>query len=86
MYQRVIIPPSFEQVQGSPPPGMTDIETEHSAAAKDSSPPVLHHDSSSVNFASQTALDIIVECKGTEAKRKMAELLASCAGNTLTAA
>ena len=41
---------------------------------------------SSVKFASQAALDIIVEYKGTEAKRKMSELLASCAGNPLTAA
>ncbi|EGF76439.1 hypothetical protein BATDEDRAFT_28349 [Batrachochytrium dendrobatidis JAM81] len=41
---------------------------------------------SSVAFASQTALDIIVQIKGTEAKRKMAELLASCEGNPLTAA
>jgi hypothetical protein len=41
---------------------------------------------SSVKFASQAALDIIVEYKGTEAKLKMTELLASCAGNPLTAA
>ncbi|KAI8893780.1 hypothetical protein BC833DRAFT_607256 [Globomyces pollinis-pini] len=41
---------------------------------------------SSVKFASQAALDIIVEKKGTVAKRKMSELLASCAGNPLTAA
>ncbi|EGF76149.1 hypothetical protein BATDEDRAFT_92995 [Batrachochytrium dendrobatidis JAM81] len=40
----------------------------------------------SVTFASQTALDIIVQIKGTEAKRKMAELLASCEGSPLTAA
>ena len=40
----------------------------------------------SVTFASQTALAIIVEFKGTEAKRKMVELLASCEGNPLTAA
>ena len=40
---------------------------------------------SSVSFASQTALDIIVEIKGKEAKLKMAELLASCEGNPLTA-
>jgi hypothetical protein len=40
---------------------------------------------SKVTFASQTALDIIVENKGTEAKRKMSELLASCEGNPLTA-
>ncbi|EGF78958.1 hypothetical protein BATDEDRAFT_90343 [Batrachochytrium dendrobatidis JAM81] len=41
---------------------------------------------SSVAFASQTALDIIVQIKGTEAKRKMEELLASCEGSPLTAA
>lgn len=41
---------------------------------------------SSVKFASQTALDIIIEYKGPEAKCKMSELLASCAGNSLTAA
>lgn len=41
---------------------------------------------SSVTYASQTALDIIVANKGVEAKRKMAELLASCEGNPLTAA
>ena len=40
----------------------------------------------SVTFASQTALDIIVENKGTEAKRKMEDLLASCERNPLTAA
>ena len=40
----------------------------------------------SVTFASETALSIIVEYKGTEAKRKMVELLASCEGNPLTAA
>lgn len=41
---------------------------------------------SSVTYASQTALDFIVANKGVEAKRKMAELLASCEGNPLTAA
>ena len=41
---------------------------------------------SSVTFASQAALDIIVEIKGKEAKRQMVELLASCEWNPLTAA
>jgi hypothetical protein len=41
---------------------------------------------SSVKFASQAALDIIVQEKRTEAKLKMRELLDSCAGNPLTAA
>ena len=40
---------------------------------------------SSVSYASATALDIIVANKGAEAKRKMAELLESSAGNPLTA-
>jgi hypothetical protein len=40
----------------------------------------------SVTFASQTALAIIVEIKGKEAKLKIKELLASCEGNPLTAA
>jgi hypothetical protein len=40
---------------------------------------------SSVNFASQTALDIIVRNIGQEAKNNMSQLLASCAGNPLTA-
>jgi hypothetical protein len=40
----------------------------------------------SVIFASNTALAIIVKNKGTEAKRKMVDLLASCEGNPLTAA
>jgi hypothetical protein len=40
---------------------------------------------SSVSYASQTALDIIVANKGSEAKNKMAELLESSAGNPLTA-
>jgi hypothetical protein len=41
---------------------------------------------SSVCFASQTALDIIVREKGKEAKCKMRELIAACEGNRLTAA
>ena len=41
---------------------------------------------SSVCFASQTALDIIVEKKGRAAKLRMADLLDSCEGNPLTAA
>ncbi|KAI3653953.1 hypothetical protein MP228_001104 [Amoeboaphelidium protococcarum] len=41
---------------------------------------------SSVCFASQTALDIIVREKGKEAKLKMRELIAACEGNRLTAA
>jgi hypothetical protein len=41
---------------------------------------------SSVTYASQTALDMIVANKGIEANRNMAELLASCEGNPLTAA
>jgi hypothetical protein len=40
---------------------------------------------SSVSYASETALDIIVANKGAEAKHKMAELLESSAGNPLTA-
>eukprot|EP00158_Paraphelidium_tribonemae_P001817 Partr_v1_DN24849_c2_g2_i1_m29800 putative crinkler (CRN) family protein len=40
---------------------------------------------SSVTYASETALDIIVANKGAEAKHKMAELLESSAGNPLTA-
>jgi hypothetical protein len=40
----------------------------------------------SVIFASETALEIIVQNKGTEAKRKMVDLLESCEGNPLTAA
>ena len=41
---------------------------------------------SSVCYASQTALNIIVRHKGNEAKRRMSELLASCQGNPLIAA
>ena len=41
---------------------------------------------SSVAFASKTALDIIVEKKGAEAKLRIRELLAACDGNPLTAA
>jgi len=41
---------------------------------------------SSVCYASQAALDIIVEIKGSQAKHKMRDLLASCEGNPLTAA
>jgi hypothetical protein len=51
-----------------------------------SNPSALPFTESSVQFASQTALDIIVQYKGTEAKRKMSELLSSCEGNPLTAA
>jgi hypothetical protein len=40
---------------------------------------------SSVCYASQAALDIIVRNKGKEAKEKMEGLLASCEGNPLTA-
>jgi hypothetical protein len=41
--------------------------------------------SSSVCYASLTALKIIVRNKGDEAKRKMRNMLASCEGNPLTA-
>jgi hypothetical protein len=41
---------------------------------------------SSVRYASPTALNIIVQYKGIEAKRRMRALLASCDGNSLTAA
>ncbi|KAI3649826.1 hypothetical protein MP228_005458 [Amoeboaphelidium protococcarum] len=42
--------------------------------------------SSSVCYASQTALDIIVRHKGIEAKRRMCCLIASCEWNPLTSA
>jgi hypothetical protein len=48
-----------------------------------STPP---YTNSSVCYASQTALNIIVRHKGNEAKRRMRELLPSCQGNPLTAA
>jgi len=41
---------------------------------------------SSVRYASQAALNVIVRNKGNEAKRRMSELLASCQGNPLIAA
>ncbi|RKP15771.1 hypothetical protein ROZALSC1DRAFT_18371, partial [Rozella allomycis CSF55] len=41
---------------------------------------------SSVCYASQKALDIIVRKKGEEARGRMRELLGSCQGNPLTAA
>ncbi len=41
---------------------------------------------SSVRYASQTALNIIVRNKGIEAKQKMRQLLAYCHGNPLIAA
>ena len=41
---------------------------------------------SSVCYASQTALKIIVRHKGDEAKRRMSDLFASCQGNPLIAA
>jgi hypothetical protein len=41
---------------------------------------------SSVRYASQSALNVIVRNKGNEAKRRMSELLASCQGNPLIAA
>ena len=41
---------------------------------------------SSVCYASQTALNIIVRQKGIKALRRMRDLLASCAGNPLSAA
>ena len=41
---------------------------------------------SSVSFASQAALNVIVRNKGNEAKLRMTELLASCQGNPLIAA
>jgi hypothetical protein len=41
---------------------------------------------SSVRYASQAALNVIVRNKGNEAKRRMSELLASCQGNPLMAA
>jgi hypothetical protein len=44
------------------------------------------HTDSSVRYASQEALNVIVRKKGNEAKRRMSELLASCEGNPLTAA
>ena len=40
----------------------------------------------SVVFASQAAMDIIIELKGADARRRMLELLDSCSGNPLTAA
>jgi hypothetical protein len=39
-----------------------------------------------VRYASPTALNIIVQYRGVEAKRRMRALLASCDGNSLTAA
>jgi hypothetical protein len=47
-----------------------------------STPP---YTNSSVCYASQTALNIIVRHKGNEAKSRMSELLASCQGNPLIA-
>jgi hypothetical protein len=41
---------------------------------------------SSVCYASQAALNVIVRNKGNEAKRRMSEILASCQGNPLIAA
>ena len=41
---------------------------------------------SSVCYASQAALNVIVRNKGNEAKRRMSELLSSCQGNPLIAA
>ncbi len=41
---------------------------------------------SSLCYASQAALDVIVRHKGNEAKYRMRELLASCEGNPLTTA
>jgi hypothetical protein len=68
--------------------GMDSIITEkskviHSLIHMTSTPPFTE---SSVSYASQTALDIIVRNKGLEARNKMRNLLASCEGNPLTAA
>lgn len=41
---------------------------------------------SSVAYASTTALNIIVQYKGTEEKHRMEQLLGSCEGNPLTSA
>ena len=58
----------------------------HMTSAPSTEPSALPFTEPSVIFASKTALAIIVENKGTEAKRKMVDLLASCEGNPLTAA
>ena len=55
----------------------------HSLVHMTSDPPFTN---SSVCYASQTALDIIVQQKGGDAKREMLSLLESCSGNPLTAA
>jgi hypothetical protein len=61
----------------------TITEVVHLLVHVTSSPP---YTNSSVCYASQTALNIIVRQKGNEAKHRMSELLASCQGNPLTAA
>ena len=58
----------------------------HITSAPFTEPFALPFTEPSVIFASNTALSIIVQNKGTEAKRKMVDLLASCEGNPLTAA
>ena len=55
----------------------------HSLVHVTSTPP---YTKSSVCYASQTALDIIVRHKGKEARSRMRELLESCQGNPLIAA
>ena len=55
----------------------------HSLVHMTSDPPFTN---SSVCYASQTALNIIVRQRGIEALHRMRDLLASCAGNPLSAA
>jgi hypothetical protein len=55
----------------------------HSLVLITSAPPFT---SSSVCYASPTALNIIVQHRGDEARRRMRDLLCSCEGNPLTAA
>jgi hypothetical protein len=55
----------------------------HSLVLITSAPPFT---SSSVCYASPTALNIIVQHRGDEARRRMRDLLNSCEGNPLTAA
>jgi Crinkler effector protein N-terminal domain len=61
--------------------GLNSTITENLLIHISSTPPYTNF---SVNYASQTALDIIVQNKGVEAKRNMLSLLQSCNGNPLT--
>ena len=68
--------------------GMDSVITDkskviHSLVHMTSDPPFTN---SSVCYASQTALNIIVRQRGIEALHRMRDLLASCAGNPLSAA